>query len=340
MIIAHIADIHIGVGRNWKKDLNSENPFYLQRHRTFLDLMTQELQAVKPGAIILGGDLLDCSKPTAKEYELLAYWLHQLKDIAPVHIIAGNHEVLYDGVTALHPAQAFMDEIKNVFWHIDGLEIAKEEWGSTLWASYHATRDIPDALRAGPVDYVVAHYAAKGCVYENGLEATKGWEIQYPGVKHAFIGDIHARQNIFPNATYCGSPCQLNFGEQGSKGFDLFDTETGKLSQVVLKGGIPLITVRITDGKLPEFNPGALYKVFANRDSLALTFPENVVVTSLLESKTTKQDAEELVKRGEIDFGDPLGGLEGVLTRSKLAESILPLAVTEARNIALKVLGA
>lgn len=338
MLLAHIADVHIGVGRKWKEDLTSESPFYLQRHRMYLESILDSLKKNPVDGIILAGDLLDSSKPTAKEYELLAWWLYQLVELGPVHIIAGNHEDIHGGLTSLHPAQAFMAGVENIFWHLDTAEIAQEKWGSTLWASHHQTSKIQEMLGQKP-EYVVAHYAAKGSVYDSGLEATKGWEIQYPGCKQVFIGDIHVRQSVAHNAHYCGSPCQLNFGESGSKGFDIYDTEAGKRSQVILNGGIPLLTVRIKDAKPPEFNPKALYKVLASREYLDYKYPENVVTVQLLETKNTKETAEQLVNKGEIDFGDPLGGIEKVLTRAKLIPSLIESAKETAKTIAIKYQG-
>lgn len=340
MLLAHIADCHLGAGRKFREDLTDENPFYLQRHKLYLNLILESLKKNPVDAIILAGDLLDSNKPTVKEYELLAWWLHQLVELAPCHVIAGNHEDVHSGVTSLHPAQAFLVDIEKkgvnpIWWHLDDAELGEELWGRTLWASHHQTAKIQTLVQELKPEYVVAHYAAKGSVYDNGLEAARGWDIQYPGVRQVFLGDIHARQAVAHNVWYPGSPLQINFGESGSKGFDLYDTESGKRSPVILHGGVPLLTVRV-DKKVPEFNEKALYKVFASREFIDYHYPENVVVIQLLETKNTQQTAEELLNQGVIDFGNPLDGLNQSLTRAKLLPTLFERAKEQAISICAK----
>lgn len=337
MLIVHLGDIHIGAGRSWYSDLTSELPYYLARHKTMLTEILERLLEYKVTEVILAGDLFDSARPTAKEQQLLAWFLSALTENHLVHVIAGNHEVLHGSLTALHPARAYMTYQDRVKWHIDQAEITEESFGKVLWASFHATASITGLLD-NSVDYVVGHYAAKGCVYASGMTATRGWDFNYRvgQVKQWFIGDIHVRQQVATNAWYSGSPLQLNFGESGSKGFDIFDTETLKREQVYLSTAAPLMTVR-ADKELPELLDGVLYRIYASRKFIDYAFPRNVLSVQLLDSKKASgADVTHQTVAEEIDFGDPLAGLEIVLERAKLAEELRPRATEEAREL-LKV---
>jgi DNA repair exonuclease SbcCD nuclease subunit len=335
--IAFIADIHIGAGRAWFSDAQSENPYYLARHRECLTEILTKLRGLDPLSlvmIILGGDLLHFAKPTAKEMELLAWWLRALAEIAPVHIIAGNHEDLFGEMTVLHPFKIFMGDNKNVIWHLE-FEETEEVFGKVLWVSHNQTAKLKEYLVKHTAEYIVAHYAAKGCVYDSGINAPKGWEFKYhPGkIKRWFIGDIHLRQALAPNASYPGSPLQITFGETGSKGFDLYDFDSGKLQQIILTQAAPMVTEIVKDS-VPDFNPKCLYRVFASNLFLNHHYPPNVIDIQPLGSKKKDEEQERRIIQEEIDFGDPLAGFEDTLKRTKLPEPYFP----EAKDVAMEIM--
>jgi DNA repair exonuclease SbcCD nuclease subunit len=332
MKLAFIADIHIGSGRQWYSDLEAESPFYLQRHKKVLQEIIDKIITSNITYVILGGDLLDKNKPTSKEYNLLAWFLLTLAEQAQVNIISGNHEDIDAHITCLHPARAFCTH-SNIKWHLD-LEATNECFGRVLWASHMFTGRISETLDTDPeIDHVVAHYAAKGCFYDNHSQAMKGWEFNYRAdrIKQWFLGDIHLRQAIGSNAFYPGSICQLNFGEGGQKGFEIYDTDTRQREQVPLISAIPLKTEKIYD-KLPDFNPAVLYRVQTISKFLDYAYPTNVISIQLLEEKQDTT-AEEIVVDNQIDFGDPLSGLNTVLERNKLEPEIIEMAVKEAQEI-------
>jgi DNA repair exonuclease SbcCD nuclease subunit len=335
MILAHLADLHIGAGVRWFGDLESETPFYLDRHKKVLAEALEKMKELRVTQIILAGDLLDRKHPSAKELGLAGWFLHECTKVAETHIIPGNHELLFGNMTVLQPIAELMKYVENLHWHLN-LEITEEPWGKVLWAPFHDTGKISAKLET-PVDYVVAHYAAKGSVFENNYQMTKGWEFNYREgeIKQWFIGDIHARQRIAANAFYSGSICQLNFGEGGSKGFDIYDTDTGKRDQVILSSGAPLLTAICKDrNKLPEFLEGALYRVYAIKELISYPFPKNVISLQLLEARTKgEQQVDNTYVAGEIDFGEPLAGLESVLNRFELPERLQPVAIDVAHKL-------
>ena len=183
------------------------------------------------------------------------------------------------------------------------------------------------------IEFVVAHYAAKGCIYENNTMAPKGWVFDYKPetIKQWFLGDIHMRQNVAPNAAYPGSPCQLNFGESGQKGIDIYDVDKGKRERILLSAAPPLMTVSVKD-RVPKFLDNALYRVYASKKFIDYSFPPNVVSVQLFEAKKDDKKTKK-VERENIDFGNPLDGLEEVLTRYELGKPLIVKAMEEARAI-------
>lgn len=342
MLIAHVSDLHIGAGRKFYDDLLSEKPFYLARHEKMLDEMLQAFKIHRVDRIFLTGDQLDHNRPTTKEYELLSWFLHSAADIAPTSVIPGNHEHLYSSTTVLHPCRSLTRREHRLHWFLDLEFINLANLGLVLFVPWYQTAEIADLLTDSdkPPDYIVAHYAAKGCVYENGYSATKGFDLNYyeGKIKNWFLGDIHARQKVASNAWYSGSPCQLNFGEGGSKGFDLYDSEQNTRKQILLSKAEPLLTVVCKD-KVPEFMPGALYRAYVIRELLDYPFPPNVVNIQLLETKTKGEQAiDNSTVATEVDFGDPLTGLTEVLDRSNLPDRLVVRAVEVARNMAQKTI--
>lgn len=317
MKILHIADIHIGAGNRWWSDIHSEVPRYLLRHKSCLDEVTTK--AVQQGCevAILAGDILDRPKPTVQEMRFAAAWLLNLADRMDCYVTSGNHEDISANLTVLHAFESLTMHPK-LHWRL-ACETIDEPWGRTLWCPHQYTSQLQERLDADPtIEYVVAHYAHKGSVFENGYTGAKGWDICYPQrLKQVFLGDIHARQKVAPMAWYPGSPLQLNFGESGSKGFDIYDTEDGKRTQVLLKVAAPLMTLDINK-EIPNFMPGVIYRARVSRQFIDHDFPDNVV-SVILQGGVEKPDlGDQQRPTDQIDFGDPLAGIDRVLDRNKV----------------------
>jgi len=82
MRIAHIADVHWrGLSRHQEYRQSFENAFI-------------KLRRLSPDVIYIGGDIVH-SKTQGISPELidsLCWWFNSLADIAPVHVILGNHD--------------------------------------------------------------------------------------------------------------------------------------------------------------------------------------------------------------------------------------------------------
>ena len=81
---AHFADIHFrGLSRH-------------DEYRKVFSLSYEKLKDLKPDVIFLGGDIVHSKTQgiSPELIEILCWWLSSLAEIAPVHIILGNHDGL------------------------------------------------------------------------------------------------------------------------------------------------------------------------------------------------------------------------------------------------------
>jgi DNA repair exonuclease SbcCD nuclease subunit len=289
-------------------------------------------RAVEAGCeiAILAGDILDRPKPTVQEMRFAADWLQSLADKMDCYVTSGNHKDISANLTVLHAFESLMAHPR-LHWRL-ACETIDEPWGRTLWCPHQYTSQLQERIDSDPtIEYVVAHYAHKGAVFENGYAGIKGWDIKYPArLKQVFLGDIHARQKVAPNAWYPGSPLQLNFGESGAKGLDVYDSESGERKQVLLKAAAPLLTVDVTK-EIPNFMARAIYRVRASRHFIDHDFPENVVSVILRGGVEKPEDDKPLTD--QIDFGDPLAGIDRVLDRNKCEPDLRAECIEKATEI-------
>ena len=82
MKIAHISDIHV---RNYK---------YHYEYKQVFDQLFDKLKELKPDVIVNTGDTAHTKSKLSPEYfKMTAYLFENLANIAPFHVILGNHDV-------------------------------------------------------------------------------------------------------------------------------------------------------------------------------------------------------------------------------------------------------
>jgi DNA repair exonuclease SbcCD nuclease subunit len=231
--IVHLADIHIRTYR-----LHEE---YKEVFKTLISDLTEQLKDYTRDEIriVIAGDLVHQKIIISNEQLILGTWLiKNLETIAPVIIIAGNHDLLEnnkDRVDSITPMVQFLPEANvnyfketncylddNIVWCVysifDGnekpdIDSARKEFGNdkTYVGLYHA----PVLNAKTDIGYEIDHGA--------GLDIFEGCDM-------VLLGDIHRRQ-IFNHkgiqVAYPSSLIQQNFGENVSKhGYLLWDVET------------------------------------------------------------------------------------------------------------------
>lgn len=231
--IVHCADIHIRTYR-----LHEE---YKEVFKTLIEDLYVLLKDYKKEEIriVIAGDLVHQKIVISNEQLILGTWLiKKLEEIAPVIIIAGNHDLLEnnkDRVDSITPMVQFLPDANvnffkeskcyldnNIVWCVysifednerPDIESAREEFGNdkTYIGLYHA----PLLNAKTDIGYEIDHGA--------GLDIFEGCDM-------VLLGDIHKRQFFNHNGTpiaYPSSLIQQNFGENVSKhGFLLWDVES------------------------------------------------------------------------------------------------------------------
>ncbi len=291
--IAHLADIHI-----------TRNPARHGEYSQVFGRTVAQLEADKPDAIVIGGDLFHDYIAASNEATLLAgSWLLALSAVAPVIIIRGNHD--YDTFR-----QDRVDSIQTV---VDLLDTSRVRYLNTtgfyqdenvVWVAWrHGQALSPwNVLREGPENYPATFYrddldnilATYGSVEEarqtgltfidlfhdpisgakafNGETFSEGGYLSTSALEGdlALLGDIHLRQYFYrtgentPFAAYSGSLLQQHYGERV--------TGHGYLLWD-LAGGVPV------EREIP--NDTAFYTVYVGEgtdyDNLSLDIPYETV---------------------------------------------------------------
>ena len=219
MKILHIADIH------WRG---------LSRHQEYVLAfkdMFRQAKELKPDIIYVGGDIVH-SKTQGISPELienLCWWFNGMAEIAPTHVILGNHDGLIlnkDRQDAITPIIEAIDN-PNIFLYKDSgtYEFAPGyEWCVLSCfdeANFH--RAIPSKDK---ISIALYHGAVRGSLTDVDWQLAGESDLDlFKSYDFSLLGDIHKRQFLNKQGTvaYSGSTIQQNFGEDSEKGFLLWD---------------------------------------------------------------------------------------------------------------------
>jgi DNA repair exonuclease SbcCD nuclease subunit len=231
--VIHLADIHIRTFR-----LHDE---YKDVFKTLLKDVKELVEGLNKDEIriVIAGDLVHQKIIISNEQLILGTWfLRALEQIAPVIIIAGNHDLLEnnkDRMDSITPMVQFLpDENINYFkeskCYLDD---------NIVWCVYSIfeNNERPDieAARAefGPDKTYIGLFHAPliNAKTDIGYEIDHGAELDiFEGCDMVMLGDIHKRQFFNHKGiqvAYPSSLIQQNFGENVSKhGFLFWDVET------------------------------------------------------------------------------------------------------------------
>lgn len=208
--------------------------------------------------IVIAGDLVHQKIVISNEQLLLGTWLlKSLENIAPVILIAGNHDLLEnnkDRIDSITPMVSFLPDQNinyfkeskcyldnNIVWCVysifednkrPNIEAAKKEFGEdkTYIGLFHA----PIINAKTDIGYEIDHGAE--------LDIFEGCEI-------VMLGDIHKRQFFNHKGiqiAYPSSLIQQNFGENVTKhGFLVWDVETKTFTEHDVENKYPYYQFKI-----------------------------------------------------------------------------------------------
>jgi len=277
MKIAHLADIHIrGISRH-------------KEYRESFEETFQILRTEQPDFIFLGGDIWHTKTQgiTPEGIELLVWLFDGLAQIAPLHMILGNHDANLtnsDRQDVISPILTAMNNKKICLYKKSGVYPLENKINLCVFSctdeeGWKTVSPIP-----GSLNIAAFHGSVLGCKYENEWASPHGDVSMdfFNGYDFALLGDIHKMQSLAmrknanhkqaPWIAYPGSLIQQNYAEAVKKGFLIWDIKTRDDFDVkfhALENRYPFVTidwkgdVRDTLAQIEHIHPGSRFRILA-----------------------------------------------------------------------------
>ena len=331
MKFLHTSDWHVG-GRIRGRDRSAE-------HRQVLDEIVGLAAAHEVDLTVVAGDVFDTSSPTAGAEQIVWRSLIDLSEIAPVLVVAGNHDsaVRFDAIAPLlemgrvtavgspaKPDEGGVVDLPDLdvraamlpFVSQRGIvrveQMMNEDPDQHAAAYQDRVSRVVGALTAemtsSTVNLLVSHLTVFGAETGGGERKAHifGYAVPasvFPGhLSYVALGHLHRQQKV-PHAGpvwYSGSPIQLDFGEvDDQKGVLVVEAEPGLPARVT--------TVPLRSGRPLKTLRGTLADVIDRADDVAGSYVKVV-----------------LAEKGRVGLADEVrsaipGAVEVVLNNPDLA---------------------
>jgi DNA repair exonuclease SbcCD ATPase subunit/predicted phosphodiesterase len=252
MKIVHISDVHI---KNFK--------FHKQYSEIF-EALYEKIKEVKPDIILNTGDTAHTKLDLSPAYfEMTAKFFEKLAEIAPLHVILGNHDLNLSNKDRQDAVTPIVEALKNPNIHLH-----KYTTKFTLFDNFdfHVLSIVDEdnwnfSIDENKTNIAIFHGSVAGSQTDTGFAMTHG-DIEYSTLEKydfALLGDIHKTNQALDydgRCRYPGSLIQQNHGETNDKGFLLWDIR-GKddfnVEHIQIPNPYPFFTIELTEeGKLPE----------------------------------------------------------------------------------------
>ena len=244
--IAHIADVHFrGLSRH-------------DEYREAFEEFFQQCKEIKPDHIMIGGDIVHSKTHgiSPELVDILTWWFRSMAEIAPTHVILGNH----DGLISNKDRQDAISPIINAIAH-KNLHLYKDSGNyktpdGICWNVFSCfDEENWDKVKPqkGFINIALYHGAVRGSEIESDWEIEGEVEASmFGGFDFVMLGDIHKRQYLDAAKTiaYPGSTIQQNYGEGLVKGWLLWEITTvdSYTSRFIeLKNRKPFVTLEWAD---------------------------------------------------------------------------------------------
>ena len=269
MKIAHVSDIHI------------RNHRYHEEYSVVFEELYEKLRELKPDIIVNTGDTAHTKLQLSPAYfHMTAKLFENLADIAPLHVILGNHDLNLRNpgrIDAVTPIVEALDH-KDIHFHKFSQEV---DLGNGFVLNVLSIVDEDkwiDPTDESKVNIAVFHGSVAGVTTDTG------WVMEHGDINinslapfdYALLGDIHKTNQLLDDegrVRYPGSLVQQNFGESMDKGFllwDIQDKDNFTCEHYPLTNPKPFVTVELTPkGKMPkniEVTPGARLRLVSQNN--------------------------------------------------------------------------
>ncbi|MBV03868.1 MAG: hypothetical protein CML45_05695 [Rhodobacteraceae bacterium] len=250
--VAHVSDIHV---RKLK---------YHKEYRAVFAQLYEKLREEKPDIIVNTGDTFHTKLDLSPEaIRMMSELFVGLADIAPYHMILGNHDMNLKNsgrLDAISPIVDYLDH-PNIHFHKHASVIEIADGIDLHVLSIVDPDNWQKELPEDRVNIALYHGSVVGSVTDTGWMMTHG-DISLDELEkydYAMLGDIHKTNQKVDNAgraRYPGSLVQQNHGESNDKGYliwDIKDKENWSTRHVSLVNPKPFITIELTrKGRMPK----------------------------------------------------------------------------------------
>jgi DNA repair exonuclease SbcCD nuclease subunit len=231
-MVAHLADVHIRTLRYHDEYLEVFHNLYSSLNEMFDGYDYYECR------IVIVGDLFHQKITVSNEQLVLgADFLTELADIAPVIIVAGNHDLLENNLSRTDSISPLISLLKNENIHYyknsDCFVDSNVTWCNFSIFEEYQTPNIAKYREKNPDNVFIGlfHAPLMGSVTPIGFKFDNAeTPNHFAGCDFVMLGDIHLHQEITGAGVRCvypGSLIQQNFGENISNhGYLLWDLET------------------------------------------------------------------------------------------------------------------
>ena len=302
MKILHMADVHIDETKtvNGKIILN-EHGINI-RLCDLLDCLEQVKEIAKKekvSLIIIAGDLYERKQPLDFEYYTASKLMSELTDIAPVVLIAGNHDSenaiealsFINNVTVLKPFTPVRFEQVTLFGlpypdlsEADALTLKKQLEEKTVQTTKFLRKSSNFLICVGHVSVEGASYPTTSQLSDVAL-SVKAFE----GIDYVALGHIHKPQQI-KNVYYPGSIDTWKRQEADQKkGFYIIDTDTAEVTFYTIK-------------TRPVYN----FKFYIDSIPEKIEVEDGAIVTIEVEVEDSRTSLYDRKKILEVLTGNPL----------------------------------
>jgi len=269
MKFAHIADTHI------------KNLKYHYEYREVFSQIYDKLKKEKVDYIVHCGDLAHTKTQLSPEFfEMASDFLRSLADIAPVHIILGNHDGNLKNSSRQDAITPIVEALNhpNLHLHRDACEVPlTDDFALNVLSVFDEENWVPPT---DPDRINIALY--HGAV--SGVKTDLGWIMEhgdhdisvFEGFDFVFLGDIHKTNQVLDTegkVRYAGSTIQQNHGETNDKGlllWDIQDKENFTCEHLTFENPKPFITIELTPkGRMPrgtDIPKGARLRLVSNNN--------------------------------------------------------------------------
>ena len=225
MKIAHTADIHIRA--------LSRHDEYRQSFQNFIN----DCRSQGVDHIFVGGDIFH-TKTTgiSPEYiDLLTWWLTAMAEVAPVHMILGNHDGNLVNMSRQDAVSPIVDALNNPRVHLykkSGVYPIQKGYNLCVYSLFDEEGWSRVSPAEGDVNIAAYHGPVWGSKTESDWAVEDGLRVDFfDAYPFTLLGDIHKRQDLAfrggkPVMAYPGTLIQQNYAEELDHGYLIWNIES------------------------------------------------------------------------------------------------------------------